>query len=223
MTASRATITDMKLAIDTGGTFTDVVVRHADGLLTLHKAPTTPRDPIEGILEAIRRAAADGGLSAGELLSRCDTVIHGTTRATNAILTGTAAKTAFLTTAGHPDVLVFRMGGRELPFEHAREYPDPYVPRSLTFEIDERMDYLGEVVRPLDAASLDAVIDQLVALGIEAAGVCLLWSVSNPAHELASAGRCASARRGSPSRFRTSSTRSCASTTAHQRPASTPR
>jgi N-methylhydantoinase A len=175
----------MKLAIDTGGTFTDVVVRHADGLLTLHKAPTTPSDPIEGILEAIRRAAADGGLSAGELLSRCDTVIHGTTRATNAILTGTAARTAFLTTAGHPDVLVFRMGGRELPFEHAREYPDPYVPRSLTFEIDERMDYLGEVVRPLDAASLDAVIDRLVALGIEAAGVCLLWSVSNPAHELA--------------------------------------
>ena len=175
----------MKLAIDTGGTFTDVVVRHADGLLTLHKAPSTPHDPIEGILEAIRRAAADGGLSAGELLSGCDTVIHGTTRATNAILTGTAAKTAFLTTAGHPDVLVFRMGGRELPFEHAREYPDPYVPRSLTFEIDERMDYLGKVVRPLDAVSLDAVIDRLVALGIEAAGVCLLWSVSNPAHELA--------------------------------------
>ena len=119
----------MRLAIDTGGTFTDVVVRHADGLLTLHKAPTTPHDPIEGILEAIRRAAAADGLSAVELLSRCDTVIHGTTRATNAILTHTAAKTAFLTTAGHPDVLVFRMGGRELPFEHAREYPDPYVPR----------------------------------------------------------------------------------------------
>ncbi len=175
----------MKLAIDTGGTFTDVVVRHADGLLTLHKAPTTPRDPIEGILEAIRRAAAAEGLSAVDLLSRCDTVIHGTTRATNAILTHTAARTAFLTTAGHPDVLVFRMGGRELPFEHAREYPDPYVPRALTFEIDERIDYRGEVVRPLDTASLEATVGKLVALGVEAAGVCLLWSVSNPAHELA--------------------------------------
>src|SRR4051794_20443773 len=144
----------IRLAIDTGGTFTDVVVERDNGLLTLHKAPTTPRDPIEGILEAIRRAAAGDELSMGELLARTTTIIHGTTRATNAILTGTAARTAFLTTAGHPDVLVFRMGGRELPFEHAREYPDPYVPRSLTFQIPERMDYRGEVVRPLDVAAV---------------------------------------------------------------------
>ncbi len=184
MTESTTT-KDMRLAIDTGGTFTDVVVQHPGGLLTLHKAPTTPHDPIEGILEAVRRAAEADGMSTAELLGRCDTAIHGTTRATNAILTNTAAKTAFLTTAGHPDVLVFRMGGRELPFEHAREYPDPYVPRSLTFEIDERVDYRGEVVRPLDTASLHTVIDRLVELEVEAVGVCLLWSVSNPAHELA--------------------------------------
>jgi N-methylhydantoinase A len=185
MSGPMPTSAGIRLAIDTGGTFTDVVVQRDDGLLTLHKAPTTPHDPIEGILEAIRRAASADGLSMGDLLRRTTTVIHGTTRATNAILTDTAARTAFLSTAGHPDVLVFRMGGRELPFEHAREYPDPYVPRSLTFEIPERMDYRGEVVRALDISAVHAVIDALIALGIEAVGVCLLWSVSNPAHELA--------------------------------------
>ena len=173
----------MKLAIDTGGTFTDVVVRHADGLLTLHKAPSTPRDPIEGILEAIRRAAADGGLSAGELLSRCDTVIHGTTRATNAILTGTQPRPRSSPPPATPTCSCSAWAAASCRSSTPASIPIPYVPRSLTFEIDERMDYLGEVVRPLDAASLDAVIDKLVALGIEAAGVCLLWSVSNPAHE----------------------------------------
>jgi N-methylhydantoinase A len=175
----------MRLAIDTGGTFTDVVLQDAQGLLTLHKALTTPDDPIEGILFAIDRAAVAVGLTTETMLRECETVVHGTTRATNAILTGTAARTAFLTTAGHPDILVFRMGGRERPFEHAREYPDPYVPRALTFEIHERIDYLGDIVRPLDIDRLDEVIDELLALNVEAVGVCLLWSVSNPAHELA--------------------------------------
>jgi N-methylhydantoinase A len=175
----------MRLAIDTGGTFTDVVLQDSRGLLTLHKALTTPDDPIEGILSAIGRAAVDAGSTMEDMLRECETVVHGTTRATNAILTGTAARTAFLTTAGHPDILVFRMGGRERPFEHAREYPDPYVPRSLTFEVHERIDYLGDVVRPLDTERLDAVIDELLAINVEAVGVCLLWSVSNPEHELA--------------------------------------
>ena len=204
MTGSTAT-TDMRLAIDTGGTFTDVVVQHPDGLLTLHKAPTTPHDPIEGILEAVRRAAEADGMSTAELLGRCDTAIHGTTRATNAILTNTAAKTAFLTTAGHPDVLVFRMGGRELPFEHAREYPDPYVPRSLTFEIDERMDYRGEVVRPLDTASLHAVIDRAGGARASRRWACAYCGrCPIPRTSWRSARRCGSGRRGSRSRCRTS-------------------
>ena len=78
------------------------------------------------------------------------TIVHATTVATNAILTGATARTAFITTEGHPDVLLFRMGGREDPFRHDREFPPPYIPRALTFEVAERMDYRGEVVRPLD-------------------------------------------------------------------------
>ena len=174
----------MRLSIDTGGTFTDVILERRDGLLTLHKAPTTPVDPIEGILEAIGRAGADAGLSTVALLEQCSTIIHGTTRATNAILTGAVARTAFVTTVGHPDILRFRMGGRERPFDHDRDFPDPFVPRSRTFELDERIDYAGAVVRPLDAAAVEALAEQLVQIGAEAAGVCLLWSVTNPVHEL---------------------------------------
>jgi N-methylhydantoinase A len=175
----------LRIAIDMGGTFTDIVLETGEGLL-IHKAQTTPSDPFEGILDAIHGMASRLGLtSARALLESVTTIIHGTTRATNAILTGTAARTAFITTKGHPDVLLFRMGGRQDPFRHDREYPPPYVPRSLTFEVEERLDYRGEVVRPLSRSSLDSVIHRLVELKVEAVGVCLLWSVANGAHEIA--------------------------------------
>jgi N-methylhydantoinase A len=174
-----------RIAIDMGGTFTDIVLETADGLM-IHKAPTTPSDPLAGILNGIRGMSARLGLSsARELLASVTTIIHGTTRATNAILTGATARTAFITTKGHPDVLLFRMGGREDPFRHDREYPAPYVPRSLTFEVDERLDYRGHVVRPLSQPSVDSVVARLVELHVEAVGVCLLWSVANGAHEVA--------------------------------------
>ena len=167
-----------------GGTFTDIVLETADGL-TIQKAPTTPDDPFEGILDGISRmAVVIGASSARRLLQSVGTIVHGTTRATNAILTGTTAKTAFITTKGHPDVLVFRIGGREDPFRHDREFPAPYVPRSLTFEVDERIDYRGEVITPLARASVDAAVAGLLEQHAEAVGVCLLWSVANGAHEL---------------------------------------
>jgi N-methylhydantoinase A len=167
-----------------GGTFTDIVLETADGL-TIQKAPTTPDDPFEGILDGITRMATVVGMAcARQLLQSVGTIVHGTTRATNAILTGAAAKTAFITTKGHPDVLLFRIGGREDPFRHDREFPAPYVPRSLTFEVDERIDFRGHVVRPLARASVDAAVAGLLEQEVEAVGVCLLWSVANGAHEL---------------------------------------
>ncbi len=167
-----------------GGTFTDVVLERGDGRVSMFKAPTTPADPAEGILAGIAAAAEANGQSVRRLLGATEVLIHGTTRATNAILTDTTAKTAFLTTAGHPDILVFRLGGRENPFDHSREYPAPYVPRALTFEIAERLDYRGQVVRPLDEASVYAAVESMAAAGVEAVGVCLLWSIANPEHEL---------------------------------------
>src|SRR3954452_4711280 len=97
----------LRMACDTGGTFTDLVVEDGDGV-RLFKASTKPRDPVQGVLDAIGRAAAYYGLEPGAFLAGASMFIHGTTRAINAILTGTTAKTSFLTTEGHPDVLVIR-------------------------------------------------------------------------------------------------------------------
>jgi N-methylhydantoinase A len=174
----------LRFAVDTGGTFTDLVLEDGDGSLSLYKAPTTPADPIDGVLDVLRTAAAARGVDLAGLLGGGELFVHGTTRAINAILTGAAARTAFLTTAGHPDVLLFREGGRLHPFDNTREYPAPYVPRALTFEVPERIGAAGEVVSPLDEDAVVAACARMRELGVEAIGVCLLWSIVNPAHEL---------------------------------------
>jgi N-methylhydantoinase A len=176
-------MTGLRLAVDTGGTFTDLVIEGADGL-RLSKSSTTPDDPIRGVLEVIETAATDLGIPSGELLGQAELFIHGTTRAINAILTGKVARTAFLTTKGHPDILLFREGGRTDPFNFTREYPPAYVPRSLTFEVPERTGSGGEIAVPLDEAALLGIIERLKSLAVEAVAVCLLWSIANPAHEL---------------------------------------
>jgi N-methylhydantoinase A len=174
----------MRLAVDTGGTFTDLVVEDEAGRYAFYKAATVPDDPIAGILDVLAVAARERGVSVASLLGRTSTLIHGTTRTLNAILTGNTAKTAFLTTAGHPDVLVLREGGRSDIFNLAHPYPGPYVPRSLTFEVPERIGSAGEVVEPLHEAAVTGIIARLRELEVEAVGVCLLWSIVNPEHEV---------------------------------------
>jgi N-methylhydantoinase A len=173
----------VRFATDTGGTFTDLVVEDDDAELRLYKSPTTPHDPVEGVLAVMEIAAGDFGVPLAELLGRGSIFIHGTTRAINAVLTGTTARTAFLTTKGHPDVLLFREGGRREPFNFTRPYPEPYVPRALTFEVPERIGPAGDVVEALDESAVVETCGRLSAAGIEAVGVCLLWSIVNPAHE----------------------------------------
>jgi N-methylhydantoinase A len=173
----------MRLACDTGGTFTDLVVE-MDREFRLFKASTTPDDPVRGVLDAIGNAAEDFGLDLAGFLGRADTFIHGTTRAINAILTQKVARTAFLTTKGHPDVLVLREGGRMEPFNFTVPYPEPYVPRHLTFEVPERMAANGQVHQPLDERAVLELIDTMKVRKIEAVGVCLLWSIVNGAHEM---------------------------------------
>jgi N-methylhydantoinase A len=172
----------MRLACDTGGTFTDLVVE-AGKELRMYKASTTPADPVEGVLDALALAARDAGEPLERFLGRGETFIHGTTRAINAILTGNTARTAFVTTEGHPDILVIREGGRIEPFNFTVPYPEPYVPRALTFELPERIDATGRVVKALDEEAVRRVIERLQQKQVEAIGVCLLWSIANPAHE----------------------------------------
>jgi N-methylhydantoinase A len=174
----------MRFACDTGGTFTDLIVEEDDGSLSMYKAATTPSDPVKGVLDALTLAAEDRDTDLAGLLGRGEMLIHGTTRAINAIITGNTAKTAFLTTAGHPDILVLREGGRIEPFNFTVAYPEPYVPRALTFEIPERIDSAGGVHTPLDEAATVEIISKLKAMDVEAVAVCFLWSIYNPVHEL---------------------------------------
>ena len=173
----------MRFAVDTGGTFTDLIVEDDDGALGMYKAQTTPDDPIRGVLDSLRVAADDMGQSQGELLARGQMFLHGTTHAINAIVTGATAKTAFLTTAGHRDVLVIREGGRVEPFNFTVPYPEPYVSRSLTFEIPERILPDGGVMTPLNEPAVRSILSDLKRQQVQAIAVCLLWSIVNPAHE----------------------------------------
>lgn len=173
----------LRFAVDTGGTFTDLLVEDAAGALRMTKTPTTPDDPVRGVLDSLRAAADELGLGLAELLGRGELFIHGTTHAINAIVTGRTARTAFLTTAGHPDILVFREGGRSEPFNFTVPYPEPYIPKALTFEIPGRVMADGSVRTALDETAVMAVIARLRKLEVEAVGVCLLWSIINADHE----------------------------------------
>lgn len=174
----------MRFAIDTGGTFTDLAVEDDSGHLHQFKAPTTPSDPVLGLLDVLDAAASHFGVARRDLLARGEMLIHGTTRAINAVVTGTTARTAFFTTWGQPEILVDREGGKTKPFDAFQEFPQPYVPRALTFEIPERIAYDGEVVRPLDEKQTERIILRLRDAGVEAVGVCLLFSTINPVHEV---------------------------------------
>ena len=172
----------MRCAIDTGGTFTDLALEH-EGKVRIFKASTTPDNPIAGILDVLGRAARTLGVERDELLEQVTMLIHGTTRATNAVLTGATAKTALITTMGHGDVLLLREGGRTRSFDWSQEYPDGYVPRALTFEAVERIDSQGRVLRELDEMALIREIERIATLEVEAVAVCLLWSIVNGKHE----------------------------------------
>src|SRR5262245_13883274 len=172
-----------RIAVDTGGTFSDVVVVDEEGDLSLSKAPTTPERIFSGISEALAQGAAERGLTLSELLAESELFTYGTTAATNAIITGRTARTAFLTTEGFGDTLVLREGGKLHPFDFRTPYPRPYVPRRLTFEVRERITSEGEILVPIDRGELRKTLTALAEKEPEAVAVSLLWSIVNPAHE----------------------------------------
>ena len=173
-----------RIAVDTGGTFTDVVVADADGRLTVGKALTTPERTYEGFFGALSNAAEIIDVPVASLLAETEVLIYGTTRSTNSIVESTTAKTALIVTEGFPDTLLYRQGGKREPLNLAMEFPPPYVPRRLTFEIPERINAEGGIETALDEAAARAVVAGLPAMNIEAVAVSLLWSIVNPRHEI---------------------------------------
>lgn len=175
-----------RMGIDVGGTFTDFLLLDADGHYWVHKTPSTPEDPSRGVLTGIREIAESLGLGdVRHLLQDVTMIVHGTTVATNAVLTRRGAKTALITTRGFRDILAMRRGVRPDPYDNTYRPPAPLVPRYLRVGVDERIDVTGTVIRPLDMEELEQVGRRLREEGIEAVAVALMHSYHNPEHECA--------------------------------------
>src|SRR5213083_3089884 len=169
-----------RIGVDIGGTFTDLVwVDDATGAVKVGKLLTTPKDPSQAVEQGVVTLLADAGGAAAEVQS----VIHGTTLATNALIERKGARTGLLTTAGFRDAVEIGREGRYDMYDLFIDQPSALVPRHLRREVDERLLADGAVLRHLDEAGARRVIAGLVADGVEAIAICLLHAYVNPAHE----------------------------------------
>jgi N-methylhydantoinase A len=180
------------VGVDTGGTFTDVVVMSEAGKVWTAKASTTPDDFSRGVMDALTEAARTVGIQRKELLGRTALFKHGSTVATNALITRSGVKVGFITTRGFEDTTeIMRAIGRVdgLSEEEIRHTtwvtkPEPLVPRERIIGVRERVDYRGEEVVPLNRGDMMAAIKRLINEdGVEAIAVSLLHAWANPAHE----------------------------------------
>jgi N-methylhydantoinase A len=179
------------IAVDSGGTFCDCIVFDSAGAVTSAKAPSTPPDYDRGVLDAVAEAARRIGRPLSEILSETVLFAHGTTVATNALITRTGANAALLTTKGHEDVMLIGRTAQKVAGLTEEEIinvarlrkPKPLVPRPKIHGIDERIDRAGRVVVPLHVERLAPVLARLKMQGVEAVAVSFLWSFLNPAHE----------------------------------------
>jgi len=177
---------------DVGGTFTDLWVSDERGEIRVFKSPTTA-DVKTGVIDVLKIAAEDRNISFEAFCGDIVRFGHGTTVGLNALLTGRAARTAVLTTTGFGDTLEIGRMRRQTSGQSEVELTDfalrnrnaPLVPRRLVFEIDERVDSKGIVVKPLDEMQARVDLKDLVQANVEAVAICLLWSTANPVHELA--------------------------------------
>ena len=170
-----------RIGVDIGGTFTDgTLVDSSTGRVTTSKVLTTPVDPASGFISAVNKLL---GVNNEVDPDEIEHVVHATTVATNAIIEGKTAKTAFVTTEGFRDMLEIARQIRPSLYDLQFEKPKPLVPRQLCFEIPERLDAKGNVVTPLDEKALAQIVDQIAETGVTAIAVCLLHSYRNPDHE----------------------------------------
>lgn len=170
-----------RIAIDVGGTFTDLVVSNPDGSARTLKLLSTPDDYSRAIADGLGRLFADGATDPKSVSS----LVHAFTVATNALLMGKGARVALLTTKGFRDILeIARLRMPQL-YNMDWDKPRPLVPRRLRFEIDERIGAEGEVVQPLDASSVLSALEKIRRMEADSVAVCLLHAYANPVHEQA--------------------------------------
>ena len=171
-----------RVAIDVGGTFTDLVrfdidPESGESHVTTEKTSTTPPDFERGVFDVLRKS--------GVLLPEVDFLAHGTTVVINALTERKGAKVGLITTEGFRDTLEIARGNRPDFFNLHYQKPKPFVPRYLRRELPGRMDYRGAEMRPLDLAPLPAIVEAFRSDGVEAVAICFLHSYANPVHERA--------------------------------------
>ena len=165
----------MIVGVDSGGTFTDFIYINDDGSIGYLKIPSTPRRPEVAVVEGLKRIG-----------KRVKIVIHTTTIATNAIRGQTGLelpKVALLTTKGFRDVIEIGRQNRPRLYDPFFEKPKPLVPRELRFEVDERVDWRGNILKPLNPEEIHTIGKKLQSLGVESVAICFLHSYANPTHE----------------------------------------
>ena len=170
---------DYRIGVDIGGTFTDVVFLSSGGHVLARKVASTPDDYSRAVLEAIDNGVKELGIGPDSVSE----VSHGFTVATNAIIENKGAKTALITTEGFRDVLELRRNRVPRLYDLYYEKPPALVTRQLRLEVRERLNFQGEVLRPLDNADVDKAVDRILEEEVEAVAVCLLHSYANPDHE----------------------------------------
>ena len=165
----------MRAGVDIGGTFTDLVLSDG-GQLSIHKLLSNPQNPERSMLAGLEV------ISAGDIAA-LEQVAHGSTVATNAILERKGARTALLTTAGFRDLLFIGRQDRPVLYDIHPRIPPPLIPRERCYEVEERLDYRGEVLLPLDMERLDRALNRVARDQVDAIAVCLLFSYVNAEHE----------------------------------------
>ncbi|NBP50173.1 MAG: hydantoinase/oxoprolinase family protein [Actinobacteria bacterium] len=172
---------DWRLAVDIGGTFTDVVLLDASsGRVVVDKTLTTPAAPLEGVRTGVRQLLAKAGVSPADIVAP---IVHATTLITNALIEGKVGRAGLVTTAGFGDTLLIRDEHRYDMYDLQIEFPEPPVPRERILEVDERTSAKGDVESAPSREQLDRIAAELSSLGVESVGVTLINSYANPANE----------------------------------------
>jgi N-methylhydantoinase A len=176
-------MTEYKIGIDVGGTFTDFLLTSQDGASEIYKVLSTQEDPSLGLLNGLSEMAEAHNVPLREFIKKVTTIVHGTTVTTNAILTRKGAKTGLLTTKGLRDALEMRRGIREKQYDNRYTNVQPLVPRYLRYPVEERLDYKGDIITELkDRDVLDA-LQLFKKEDVQAIAVCFMNSFANETHE----------------------------------------
>ena len=170
---------EFRVGVDIGGTFTDIVFLGGDGRVLARKVASTPDDYSRAVLDGIADGLEDLGVAPGSVSE----VSHGFTVATNAIIEQKGAHTALITTEGFRDILEFRRNRTPRLYDLYYEKSPTLIKRQYRLEVGERLNFRGEVLRPLDVDDVDRAVQSVLDSGVESVAVCLLHSYANPDHE----------------------------------------